>query len=99
MVIVSQIIRRSSQLAAKAMKPLKKGDPQASKPVYIEGVRVFPPTIDENGNVTYYQEFPAGWKPYSYNYVGHGWLVATQILLWGSIYFYCKASTELKEQN
>lgn len=96
---ISVIFRRSSQLAAQVLKPLKKGDPEASKPIYVNEVRVFPPTVDENGNITYHQEFPAGWKPYSYNYHGHGWLVATQILLWAAVYLYDESSESRKEKN
>jgi hypothetical protein len=92
------LIRRSSQLGARALKPLKKGDPEASKPVYINGVRTFPPTIDENGTITYYHEFPEGWKPYSNNYAGHGWLIVSQILLWATVYTY-KESTISKKQK
>ena len=90
-------IRKFSQLAAQSLKPLKKGDPNALLPQYVNGVRVFPPTVDENGNITYYQEFPEGWKPYSYNYTGHGWLVSLQIVLWYGVYVYSKASAERKE--
>ena len=97
--IVSTILRRSSQLAARALKPVKQGDPSASKPVYVNDIRVFPPTVDINGNITYYQEFPAGWKPYSYNYHGHGWLVGTQLLLWYAVYLYDDSSKSRKEKN
>lgn len=99
MVIITQIVRRTSQLAARALKPLKQGDPAAKLPVYVDGVRLFPPTIDQNGNITYYQEFPAGWKPYSFNYVGHGWIVVTQLMLWWSVYLYYQSSAERKELN
>ena len=88
--------RRSSQLAATSLKPLRKGDPEASKPVYVKGHRVFPPTIDENGNITYYYEFPEDWKPYSLNYKGHGWLVLCQAALWLSVFSYAKESKERK---
>jgi hypothetical protein len=46
------------------------------------GKRIFPPTVDEHGNVTYYYEFPEDWRPWEINYVGHGWIFATQVLLW-----------------
>ena len=97
--LINSLIRRTSNLAARALKPLKKGDPEARKPVDIDGIRVYPPTIDENGNVTYYQEFPAGWKPYSYNYHGHGWIVFTQLLLWYAVYAYDESSDTRKEKD
>jgi hypothetical protein len=97
MVLIKAILRRTSNLAARSLKPLNKGDPEAKKPVYVDGIRVFPPTIDENGNVTYHQEFPAGWKPFSYNYLGHGWLIGSQMLLWGAVFVYWKSSNERKE--
>lgn len=81
-------LQRSVHLAARNLKPLKKGDPEAAKPVYVEGNRVFPPTVDEFGNVTYYHEFPQDWKPFSYNYVGHGWLFTSQVLLWTAVFYY-----------
>ena len=96
MVLVSKILRSTSNLAARALKPLPAGHPDSKKPVYINGTRVFPPTIDSNGNVTYYQEFPAGWKPYSHNYIGHGWLVGTQILLWLGLFVYTKSARSRK---
>ena len=96
MVLVSKILRSTSNLAARSLKPLPAGHPDAKKPVYINNTRVFPPTVDVNGNVTYYQEFPAGWKPYSYNYIGHGWLVGSQILLWLALYVYQDSSNTRK---
>ena len=96
MVLVGQLLRASSKLAAQSLKPLPKGHPEATKPLYVNGYRVFPPTIDESGNVTYYQEFPMGWKPYSMNYIGHGWLVGSQILLWLGLYIYYESSTKRK---
>ena len=80
--------RRTFSIVAREMTPLRKGDPEAAKPVNYKGKRVFPPTVDENGNVTYYHEFPGGWKPYSFNYVGHGWLVASQVVLWLGVLSY-----------
>jgi hypothetical protein len=69
--------RRFSNLAARKLKPLPKGHPDAHKPVVVNNTRVFPPTIDETGNITYYREFPNDWKPYSFNYHGYGWLFST----------------------
>ena len=71
------IKRSTGKLAARALKPLKKGDPEAGKPVYIDGHRVFPPVEDELGRVTYHYEFPEEWKPYSFNYTGHGYMLAS----------------------
>lgn len=87
--MVSRIIsRRYSELAARKLTPLRKGDPEANKPVVVDGTRVFPPTVDEFGTVTYYREFPDDWKPYSFNYYGHGWIIAGQVLFWTGLYSY-----------
>ena len=77
-----------TSLVAKQLTPIKKTDPAAKIPIVFDGKRVFPPTVDEAGNVTYYYEFPNEWKPYSLNYVGHGWMIALQAVMWGSILLY-----------
>jgi len=76
-----------SNLAAKKLTPLKKGDPKARIPVSIDGKRVFPPTIDHHGVITYHYEWDEQWKPYSHNYFGHGWLVVTQLGLWFGVWY------------
>ena len=97
-----QFGRRNFSLASTNLQPLKKSDPEAGKAVYVNNKRVFPPTLDENGNITYYYEWPADWKPYSYNYRGHGWLFTSQVLLWFSVFYYdhrMKLQTEKEREH
>ena len=75
--MLSRIPRRFLQQATMNVKPLPAGHADAKKPIYVDGKRAFPPTVDDFGNVTYYHEFPADWKPWSLNFVGHGWIIAT----------------------
>jgi hypothetical protein len=84
---VKRFIVDINELAAKKLTPLKKGDPAARIPVYIDGRRVFPPVIDPKGVITYHYEFDEQWKPYTFNYTGHGWMIGTSILLWWSVWF------------
>lgn len=90
-------LRRSfTNYAARKLEPVSPADPKAKIPVIIDGKRVFPPVKDEHGNITYHFEFPADWKPYSFNYNKHGWLVGSQVLLWGLVLFY---DVRMREQS
>ncbi|CAG9321256.1 unnamed protein product [Blepharisma stoltei] len=97
--VLTRLLRRSFTLAARDVKPLHPSDPKAKIPIYVNGVRTFPPTIDEHGRITYYHEFPEDWKPYSMNYVGHGWLIVTQIFLWASVFFYDQKIKNITEKE
>jgi len=100
MALLARVPRRlMASLAAKQLVPLKKTDPLARVPVVVDGKRVFPPTVDDAGNVTYYYEFPNAWKPYSLNYTGHGWLACLQVLLWGTVYLYDQRMTSWAEKE
>lgn len=100
--MLSLLTRRSITHAARGVKPLHPSDPNAKIPIYVNGVRTFPPTIDETGKITYYYEFPEDWKPYTYNYVNHGWLIASQVFLWSAVFAYeykMKAAIEKEREQ
>lgn len=98
--VLFRIPRRAvADLVARKLTPLKVGDPAAKIPIVFEGKRVFPPTIDSAGNVSYNYEFPNEWKPYSLNYVGHGWMIIAQALMWGSLYIYDERQKQASEKE
>lgn len=98
-VTLKRLFSEFDGLAAKNLTPLKKGDPKARIPVYVDGKRVFPPVIDPKGVITYHYEFDQGWRPYTFNYSGHGWLILSQVLLWWGVWKYDEDMEELTEKS